>query len=281
MRVTALIENTGLENRQDLSVEHGLSLHVCHNNKQILFDTGATGAFNHNAEKLGIDIQEVDMVVISHHHGDHGGGLAHFLEANQKATIYIREDGGREYFRVADSIRKSIGLDKGLFQRHSDRFVFVDRFSEISPDVFVLTEVGKPYPLPKGNRYLFTQKDGAYALDDFEHELVLVIRERQSLVVFTGCSHSGILNMIDVVVKRFPRVPIKAVFGGFHLIILRRMNTMAESRSEVRGIGKEMLKYPITKVYTGHCTGMKAYQVLKEVLGEKLEYFATGNSIEI
>ncbi len=282
MRITVLVENTRLENRKDLIAEHGLSLHIYRDDKQILFDTGATEAFSTNAEKLGVHIQQVDMVIISHHHFDHGGGLAHFFEANQKAKVYLRQCEKKEYyFRVWGIINKYIGLDKGLFKRYANRFDFVNEFTEISPGIFILTRIGKPYPLPKGNRHLFAQRSSTRELDRFEHELIMVIQEEEGLVVFTGCSHSGLLNMIDTVAKRFPGVRIKAVFGGFHLIGLPILNTMAGSKREVEGIAKEILKYPIDKLYTGHCTGMKAYQVLKGILGEKLEHFPTGSSVEV
>ena len=282
MKITALVENTRLESRKDLSVEHGLSLHVNCDNKQILFDTGTKKVFSDNAEKLGVNIREVDTVVISHHHFDHGGGLAHFLGVNQKTKVYLRKCEEREYyFRALGIINKFVGLDRSLFRRYADRFTFVNEFTEISPEVFILTRISKPYPMPKGNRHLFTKKGNTWELDSFEHELIMVIREEQGLVVFTGCSHSGILNMIDTVTKQFPGVPIKAVFGGFHLIDLPILNTMAGSKREVEGIGKEILKYPIDKLYTGHCTGMKAYRVLKGVMGEKLENFPTGSSIEV
>jgi 7,8-dihydropterin-6-yl-methyl-4-(beta-D-ribofuranosyl)aminobenzene 5'-phosphate synthase len=118
-------------------------------------------------------------------------------------------------------------------------------------------------------------------LDRFEHELVTVVRDKEGLVVFTGCSHRGILNMVDAVSSQFQGVPIKALFGGFHLTGLPKLNTMAGSKREVEGIGQEMLKYPIDKVYTGHCTGPKAYRVLKGVMGDKLEYLPTGGDVEV
>jgi 7,8-dihydropterin-6-yl-methyl-4-(beta-D-ribofuranosyl)aminobenzene 5'-phosphate synthase len=83
------------------------------------------------------------------------------------------------------------------------------------------------------------------------------------------------------VTRQFQGLPIKAVFGGFHLISLPMLNTMAGSKREVEDVGKEMLKYPIDRIYTGHCTGRKAYRVLKGVLGEKLEYLPTGGSVEV
>jgi 7,8-dihydropterin-6-yl-methyl-4-(beta-D-ribofuranosyl)aminobenzene 5'-phosphate synthase len=283
MKVTALVENTRLENRQDLNPEWGLSLHIQHDGAQILFDTGATEAYGHNAERLGVGLREVDVVIISHHHYDHGGGLAHFLETNSKAKVYLRRnEAGDPYYRAFFGIiNKYVGLDNTLLRKHSDRFVFVDEFAEIWPGVFILTEIGNRYPLPRGNRHLFVEEGGARRLDRFEHELVLVVREQEGLVVLTGCSHRGILNMVDAVSSQFQGFPIKAVFGGFHLIGLPKLNTMAGSKREVEGIGEEILKYPIEKVYTGHCTGPKAYRVLKGVMRDKLEYLPTGGGVEV
>jgi 7,8-dihydropterin-6-yl-methyl-4-(beta-D-ribofuranosyl)aminobenzene 5'-phosphate synthase len=282
MKVTALVENTRLKDRGDLVAEHGLSLHIEYDDRQILFDTGATGAFAHNAARLGVEPRQVDLACISHHHIDHGGGLACFLEANPEAKVYLRRrTAGHCYFRVFGILSKYVGLDEKLFEPHPNRFEFVDEFSEISPGVFLLTAIGRRYPEPKGNRRLFVREGKTWNLDRFEHELVLVIREKEGLVVFTGCSHSGILNMVDAVARRFPGQPIRAVFGGFHLIGLPMLNTMAATERDVEEIGEEMIRYSIAKVYTGHCTGPKAYRLLKGVLSERLEYLSTGSRVEV
>ena len=280
MKVVALIENTKLEGREDLVDEHGLSLYIECDDKHILFDTGATEAFNQNAVTLGIDLQEVDALVISHHHFDHGGGLARFLEVNHKAKVYLRKSEEEDfYFRVPGILSRYVGLDQELLEKQADRFEFVDNFTEILPGVYILTEIPRHYALPNGNRRLFVKRGKTFSLDSFEHELIMVEKEKEELVVFTGCAHSGILNMVAAVMKQFPDVPIKGVFGGFHLIGLPKLNTMAGSKGEVKGIGQELLKYPIERVYTGHCTGKKAYRVLKGVMAEKLEYFPTGSQV--
>lgn len=282
MNVTVLAENTRLAGRDDLRAENGLSLYIQRDEMCILFDTGMTEAFARNAERLGIDIQEVDLAVLSHHHFDHGGGLAHFLETNQKAEVYLRRWGAEDRcFRALGIINKPVGLDRMLFRKHADRFTFVDTFTAIAPDVFILVEIGNPYPQPKGNRYLFVRNGDAYRLDSFDHELVMAIREQEGLAVFTGCSHRGILNMLAAVSEQFDAFPIKAVFGGFHLIDLPVLNRMAGSKRDVENIGKEMLQYPIEKAYTGHCTGTRAYRVLRAVMGEKLVYLSTGSHVEV
>ena len=280
MKVVALIENTKLEGREDLVDEHGLSLYIECDDKHILFDTGATEAFYQNAVTLGIDLQEVDALVISHHHFDHGGGLARFLEVNHKAKVYLRKSEEEDfYFRIPGILSRYVGLDQELLEKQADRFEFVDSFTEILPGVYILTEIPRHYALPKGNRRLFVKRGKTFSLDSFEHELIMVEKEKEELVVFTGCAHSGILNMVAAVTRQFPDVPIKGVFGGFHLIGLPKLNTMAGSKREVKGIGQELLKYPIERVYTGHCTGKKAYRVLKGVMAEKLEYFPTGSQV--
>ena len=72
MKLTVLMENTTV--REDLTAEHGLSLYIEANGKRILFDTGASATFADNAEKLGIDLSQVDLCILSHGHYDHGGG---------------------------------------------------------------------------------------------------------------------------------------------------------------------------------------------------------------
>ena len=282
MRIISLIENTKPEGRDDLTAEHGLSLYIEHKGQHILFDTGATGAFARNAEKLGVDLGTVDVLVISHHHFDHGGGLARFLELNTEAKIYLRKSKEENfYFRALGIINKYIGLDQELLQKHAGRFEQVEGVTRILPGVSILTEIPRQYGLPRGNRKLFVKKGDTYEPDDFGHELILVMEEQDQLVVFSGCSHNGILNMMTAVTRQFPDKPVKAVFGGFHLIGLPVLNTMAASKSEVRALGKALLKYPVERVYTGHCTGKKAFRVLKEVMAQTLKDFSTGRDITL
>lgn len=281
MKVTALVENTLAPGMARLKTEHGLCLYIEHNNKRILFDTGATGAFADNAAQLGLDLLSIDFVVLSHHHFDHGGGLRKFLQLNQKATVHLRGPAVSDCYGKFLWFEKYIGIDQELLQMYRDRFSFVNEKTEIFPGVYILTEVGRAYPTPRGNRSIFVKTNGNLELDNFSHELVLVIQETDGLGVFTGCAHQGVLNMVDAVTTAFPGVPIKAVVGGMHFMAIPPFNFMSGSKEEVANIGKRLIEFPINCVYTCHCTGSHAFPVLKEAMGEKLEYIGTGRCVSI
>jgi len=224
----------------------------------------------------------VNSAVISHHHFDHGGGLSRFIELNKSANIFLNDaPDGESYFKALGFIKRYIGLDARVFDANPKRFVFVDQNTEILPDVFILPKIELTYPKPKGNKYLYIKKHSEWRFDEFLHELILVIKEEEGLVVFSGCSHNGIPNIIDTVNKQFGGIPIKAVIGGFHLIGLPMFNTMAGSKREVEEVGRKTLTYSVEKVYSGHCTGQKAYRVLKGVMGEKLDQLHTGVVIDL
>lgn len=282
MKVVTLIENTKIPQSKDLHKEAGLALCIYSAGQQILFDTGMSGDFLPNAQRLNVDIARVNLAVVSHHHLDHGGGLAAFLEANNHAKIYLKSSRTEDFdFDFFGLFRRKVGLDAALFQKAPQRFVFTDQFFEIAPGVFILTKIEKQHPTPKGNRHLYMSSGKSRQLDDFAHELILVVKDDSGLVVFTGCSHNGILNMLDAVVAQFPGQHIKAIFGGFHQMDLPMINSMAGSKEDVEELGRELLKYPVDKIFTGHCTGQKAYRILKDVMGSRLDYFTTGSQIEI
>ena len=174
-----------------------------------------------------------------------------------------------------------MGIDKALLNKASGRFSFINKTTEIRPNIFIITSLSHKYEQPKGNKYLFTDSGDGCKPDTFDHELLLVIKEDDGLIVFTGCAHSGVLNMIETAIELFPNTRIKAVVGGFHLVGLPLFNSIGGTKKDIEAIGETMLTYPIDKLYTGHCTGMKAYEILKGVLGDYLEYFPTGRSVII
>ncbi len=282
MQIISLIDNFRLKEHPTLAVEHGLSIAILLEGQSILFDSGESDAFLRNAHSLDVAIASIDAAVFSHHHYDHCGGWAAFINENQSAPLYLRSaPDGNCTIRILGIIKRDVGGDTSLFQQHAERFHFIDQFTEVLPNVFIITEISRRHPLPKGNRYLLLEHNRKRQLDPFDHELILVIKENGRLVVFSGCSHRGILNMLDSVVECFPDIPIEAVFGGYHLIGMPLFNNLAGSPQDIADLGKALLQYPVNHYFTGHCTGQKAFRLLKPIMGDRLKYFATGCRIEM
>ena len=280
MKITTLIENTLDESAPGLKPEHGVSLLIEHRGTKILFDTGTSGRFSANAEALGIDLARVDCAVLSHAHFDHGGGLARFLELNATAPVVLLSRARRETYAKILFLKKFIGIDRALFDAHPARFRFFDDSLEIAPGISVMACTVREEHRPSGNRMLLAREGGSYVPDPFDHELIMVADDDDGAVVFTGCSHNGVLNMIASVYRRHPGIRIKAVFGGFHL-----MNPVSKKMSEkpetVESIAAKLKSLPVGMIYTGHCTGDEAFALLKKGLGDRLAPFRTGMRVEV
>ncbi|NOH73390.1 MBL fold metallo-hydrolase [Vibrio pectenicida] len=281
MILTALIENTRLDGRTDLKVERGLALYAETLGQRILFDAGDSRRFCDNAEQLGIKLQNVTSAVISHRHHDHFNGIAHFFSHNSIAPVYVKKCSKTEYLFRAFGFKSNVGFNSNIFTQWPDRFRFVDTLTEIYPGIYVITDICNKYSQPFGNKYLFTRTEKGYENDDFTHELLLVVKEHDGLIIFTGCAHSGLLNMLETAVQLYPSTKIKAVVGGFHMVGLPLFNNIGGSEEDIRLIGKTLCMYSVGKFYTGHCTGSKAFGILKSVLGDKIEYLPTGRCVTI
>lgn len=279
MKVTSLIDDEcqgrGLEG------EHGLSLLIEWDGKAILFDTGATGRFVDNAEKLGFDISQVDVVVISHGHYDHAGGLERFFQENSRARVYMGEGADLNYYsKDPGSSYRYIGINRNVMDQYNDRITFLKGRTEIMGDINILKDVTNKYPIPKGNKYLYMEREGAILNDVFDHEIVMVLKDDDGLVVFSGCSHSGIINVMETVFEEFSNVPVKAVLGGFHLMG-RPSSGMFEDEESIIFTAEKLAQYQVKRFYTSHCTGKSAYNILKDVMGNKIDYISTGDVVDV
>jgi len=281
VRITTLVENRPSPDDPALQAEWGLSQCVEIGGRRLLLDMGASDAFARNAERLGIDLSSIDAAVLSHHHSDHGGGLRRFFELNDHAPVYLGQaPAGEPTGRLFGLVSRRIGLDAHLMALHAARVRTVRERTEILPGVFVLPDIGRHHARPAGNRILFVRTSSGFAPDDFRHELVVALRDGDVLAMLTGCSHSGVLNMLDRVQQEFPGMRIRAVVGGFHLVALPPFKRMSESVADVAALGRAILDRGVEVAWTGHCTGDKAFDALRGTMAERIQPLHTGKRLE-
>ncbi len=273
MLIKALVENTAIS--KDFGKEHGLSLYIETKNYKILFDVGASQLFLENAKKLDVDIADVDFLVISHGHYDHGGGLEGFLQKNSKAKVFVHNLAfGQHYAIRPDDNFDFIGLDEKLKQKEqivltSDQFLIRD-------GIQVLSNVFQKEAPPKSNGGLLMVHEGQKVEDNFFHEQNLVIEEDGKILLVTGCAHNGITNILEHFYSVKGRMP-DYVIGGFHL---SSPSGTSETPSTIDRIAKYLLSSK-AKYFTCHCTGIEAYERLKSAMGANIDYLSTGSEITI
>ena len=141
MYIGTIVEDTLKENCSLLKNEHGLSLYIKYNDKNILFDAGPSDVLIHNSTKMNLDLSEIDYLIISHGHFDHGGGIIPFLEKNKKAKVFMHKYSNKNYYFEDNKDKEFIGLDPSIFKNYSDRIVFTDNsIINICENVFFNTK---------------------------------------------------------------------------------------------------------------------------------------------
>jgi 7,8-dihydropterin-6-yl-methyl-4-(beta-D-ribofuranosyl)aminobenzene 5'-phosphate synthase len=135
MRIVTLIET--LVYKQGLVAEHGLSVYIEAENRKILFDAGQSGLSIQNAQKMGINIEDIDTLVLSHGHYDHTGGLYPFLEKNRKAKIFAKKDLFIPKYHGPNRFIGKLRNEKLL----KGRLANIETITEIAGGVFIMPDI--------------------------------------------------------------------------------------------------------------------------------------------
>ena len=269
-RVTILYDSFG--KNPALTMDWGFAALIEYGGKRILFDTGNNAQiFEHNVKAAGVDLQNLDFVVMSHRHGDHMGGLAYLLKVNPTVKIYApKERSGvygddqpsstwyrkdeslsveQRYYRGAppDTIHMGAAWPDANFQ-------LIDKKTEISPGMFLIA--------------LVSDIPGTLEV----HELSLTIRTADGLVLVVGCSHPGVERIMQEASAIDPHISV--VLGGLHQI--------QAPEPEVERIARMLHEqYKIDRVAPGHCTGEPEFAALKKVFRDHYVYAGVGTIIDL
>lgn len=214
----------------------GFSILIEGLDKCILFDTGTKPEiFEANFKEMGLDASEIDEVFISHEHRDHFGGLEAMLKMNPDVKVVVPETFGKNFFKITEKTGSLTEL--------------VSRPVQVCRGLYTTGVLGRAIP-----------------------EQSLVLNTDQGLVVMTGCSHPGIINILEQVKKDFGK-DIYMVFGGFHL--------MNKTEEEINEIIERMNELGVQKCGATHCTGEQQINWFRQAFGENFVEMGTGNVITI
>ena len=278
MKIINLIENT--EGKPGCINEHGLSFYIETDKHKVLLDLGQTDSAIQNANIMGVDLKAVDTVVLSHGHYDHSGGIMPFSEINDKATIYMQQSAGGEYYaddgkRLIDNRYRYIGINKDILELPQVKFINGDFVLDDELEVFTIKN--RTHMLPFTNKRLLIKTENGFVPDEFKHEHFLVVKENGLTVLMSGCAHNGILSILDAYKEKYGTLP-DVVISGFHLMLKREYRE--NELQEVRSIAEELSNYQ-SQFYTCHCTGVPAYEEMKKIMGDKLKYVHSGEAITL
>ena len=201
MKLTVLTENYA---GSGFLAEHGLSYIIEHEGKIILFDTGHTDVFMKNANKLGIDIQkEIETVVLSHGHWDHGDGLQYL---NNK-TLITHSESFMKRFRKKDHSFIGLELSKNDIEQQY-KLILKNEPYYISEEIIFLGQIPRSNNFEsKTTPFVDEQNQLDFVMDDS----AIVVIQNNKLIIITACSHSGICNIIEYAKKVTNINNVKAV----------------------------------------------------------------------
>ena len=277
MRIINLVENE--PGGSGCEAAHGLSFYVETENHKLLFDSSPSDIVIRNAKTLGVDLTAVDTVILSHGHYDHSGGILPFVELNPRVKIYMQQNAGGEYYAFDGEEKgfRYIGIDKKILSLPQVQLLKGD--TKIDDELQVFTVDQRAYPLPSTNKRLRELCNGQYIQDEFHHEQNLLLTAGGKKILFCGCAHNGILNVMETLERKFgpPSLP-DLVIGGFHL--MKRTEFSEADTAEVTEIANRLRVYK-AHFATCHCTGLPFFNQMKEIMGDQLSYVRSGDEVEV
>jgi 7,8-dihydropterin-6-yl-methyl-4-(beta-D-ribofuranosyl)aminobenzene 5'-phosphate synthase len=283
LRITVLTEDyAGYDS--PLFGSHGISLlleiYGSDYQKNILFDVAQSSeAILYNMRILGISPRCVDLIFLSHCHFDHTGGLLGMVKAIEKTDLPIvgHPTLFRPHYVLEPNIRH-IGVPRESHPEELGKqaqLVLLGSSFSLMPGVISTGEVKREVPFEKTPTVkTFTEEHGTLVRDDIQDDLSLAIKiAKMGLVVVTGCSHAGIVNIVQQAIRLTGERKIRAVIGGLHLIDADedRIHKTAEALTD---LGVETL-------YVGHCTGLKGEAILLQQFKDRLCKLHSGMRIDL
>ncbi|HKM04554.1 MAG TPA: MBL fold metallo-hydrolase [Lachnospiraceae bacterium] len=276
LKITTLIENN-LDDKKELINEHGLSLYIEVDGLKILFDTGQTGDFIKNAKILKKDLNILDYMILSHGHYDHSGGLKKLINLlNEYPKLVVGAEFFKPKYKMVDEqtykyngnpFDEKFILDHNIPLKKVEEGIFY-----ITDTIMVFHHFLRKNDFEKRNEKFYIMDKNLSTHDDFDDEIVLGIATDKGLVAIVGCSHVGIVNILDSISEK-TGMPIYAVIGGTHLVEADEIRM----QKTIDAFCRMNIKF----IAVSHCTGEEGIKRIQQEFSDEFIYNNTGNVIVV
>ena len=260
--VTVLVDDQ-VERGDGLLAEHGFSLLVEASDRKVLFDTGQSDVFLGNARRLGVDLDSLDAVVLSHGHYDHGGGLTRLLRSLGRLEVIAHPDAfiPRWHRRPGQQDRYiGLGFDARRLRGDGTALHLEAQAREIGPHLLTTGAIARTTDFECANPDFWVEANGQWRPDPLDDDQALIARTREGLVVLLGCAHAGVTNTLHHAIRLTGDSRIRAVVGGLHL-----KDASPEVVDKTVAALREM---DVARIVACHCTGFAARVTLYAAFGD-------------
>ena len=274
-KITTLVENTVAQSDKRLIGEHGLSFYIETQNNKILFDTGQNLAISNNAQVLGIDLSLIDTVILSHGHYDHSGGLKSLLECNRNFTLYAHPDVFDQKVKGADDNFKYIGIpvEKNFLEEKGIEIKLDRNPAQISAGIMTTGEIPLENDFEGSDSVFYFKKENEVVADTLADDQAVILDTDKGVTVLLGCSHRGLINTLNHVVRLTGKKSIHAIMGGLHLGKASDAK-LGKILDHLRGFG-------LGKIGVGHCTGTRAFLALSNEFPNRVFLNTVGSVVNV
>ena len=272
-RITVLVENTA--GGHGLLAEHGLSFWIELGGKRILFDTGQGKVLSGNAQRLGIRLETMDAIVLSHGHYDHTGGLGDALRSAPGTTVYAHPAALEPKFaRNPDGMARDVGMSSVHKQRVREltELVSVEEPTEVCPGLHVTGPVPRTTAFEDTGGPFFKDRSCTEP-DELVDDQAAFVETSPGTVVILGCAHAGIINILRLVQSLTDPRPIHTVIGGMHLL-----NASSERMDKTVA---ELRRLDVQRLLPCHCTGFAAMARLWNEFPGRCSACPVGTVVEV
>jgi len=266
MKVTIAVDNcvpTGA--RAPFLGEHGLSMLIETGDTRLLLDTGQSSAIIHNLSLLGVSPASLDMIAISHGHYDHTGGLYHVLNhAKKRLPVYVHEAAFKSRFSVSNGERRFAGIPyrKEQLSTLGADWQSVSQSQQLLPGLWLSGAVPRNTVYETGDQRLVASNpdSGCDCQDEIDDDMALFYASEKGLVVISGCTHSGLVNMVKHGMAVTGATRLHGWIGGTHLGPVSAQQ-QDQTIAQLQAFKPEF-------VAANHCTGFRMMARLQEAFGE-------------